>query len=92
MGTDLWAWVLIGAACSLAGMIYPFRRGFAGVASNAVAGMAGAVALGICSWMALHGSAHHRGDWTLAFAAAGALAAILLLHASYMWRLRAKRR
>ena len=86
------AWVLIGAACSLAGMIYPFRRGAMGLVVNAVVAIAGATALGAASWIALQGSAHERSVWSMTFAAVGALAAVVAVHLSYVLGLRARRR
>ena len=41
------AWVAIGAAASLAGMIWPFRRGALGVELNLLAGILGAILAGL---------------------------------------------
>ena len=80
--TDLLGWVIIGAAASLAGMIWPFLRGPTGALTNAVLGIVGAVTgAGVMLLV------FHRGPGSpicLAGAAAGAFAALLLGHAT--WR------
>ena len=91
MGNDLWGWALIGAACSVAGMIFPFRRGVVGVMANLIAGMVGALVLGAVGWALLHGVPHYSRSWALPFAAAGSLASILAIHLSYSLATRPKR-
>lgn len=88
---DLWAWAAIGAACSLVGMIHPFRRGVVGIAFNAVGGMAGAVLLGLLAWTAMDAAPLQRRLWCIPFAAAGAFGVIALMHYAYRHAVRARR-
>jgi uncharacterized membrane protein YeaQ/YmgE (transglycosylase-associated protein family) len=74
-------WGAIGAAASLAGMIWPFRRGTLGVVVNLVAGIAGALLGGVLSSVALRPAARQDGALTLFFAAAGALIVLGIVHA-----------
>jgi len=75
-GVDsLLGWVAIGAAASLAGMIWPFLRGGAGVVVKMLLGPLGAIAGGVIS----HAIApdESRAE-QLIFAAAGALVVLAL--------------
>ena len=87
IGTML-GWILIGAAASLAGMIWPFRRGAAGVVVNLVAGVLGALAGGLIGQFALSGARAEPAR--LLFAAVGALVALGLVHGAWIaasaWR------
>jgi len=83
------AWVVIGVAASLAGMVWPFRRGAAGVAVNMVAGAAGAIAAGLLSYLVLPSARPDSEPARLFFAALGALAALGLAHAAWTRRVHA---
>lgn len=82
MISDAMAWGAIGAAASLAGMMHPFWRGFAGVAANLAAGVAGAVVLGFVSSLAIADTLPHARPWHLFFAALGAIIALFGAHAT----------
>jgi uncharacterized membrane protein YeaQ/YmgE (transglycosylase-associated protein family) len=86
MMDDIFAWIAIGAAASLAGMIWPFRRGAAGIGANLAAGSVGAVALGLAS--SLFWRSPDQGHVRLLFAALGALVALLLAHGLWNRRVR----
>jgi hypothetical protein len=76
-------WIAIGAAASLAAMIWPFRRGVVGVVVNLCAGIGGAVAVALLSYLVVPLS-HGTGSGTrLLFAALGAIGALLLAHAAW---------
>jgi uncharacterized membrane protein YeaQ/YmgE (transglycosylase-associated protein family) len=77
-------WVCIGLAAAFGAWIWPFRRGFAGLALNATMGVLGAVGAALLAVsLGLLGS---PGDpLGLAVAAAGALA--LLVFAHVLWSL-----
>jgi len=84
-GTYLIAWVIIGAAASLAGMIWPFLRGATGVVGNVLLGVVGA----FCGAGIVQVVAHVGPGNPLCFAGAaiGAFAALLLGHATWRaWR------
>jgi uncharacterized membrane protein YeaQ/YmgE (transglycosylase-associated protein family) len=83
------AWMAIGVAASLAGMIWPFRRGVIGVIVNVVVGAAGAALVGLLSYAVLPGR-QHDSPARLSFAALGAIASLGLMHA--VWLRRALRR
>jgi len=78
------SWVLIGAAASLAGMIWPFRRGALGIVVNLIAGMLGAVVAGLLSYAVLPWGTHGDTPVRLLFAALGALAALGVAHAVWL--------
>jgi MFS family permease len=78
---SLLACAMIGAAASLAGMIWPFRRGALGVAVNLLIGIGGALAGGLLSYLVLPLGAHGDTPARLLFAALAALAALGLAHA-----------
>jgi uncharacterized membrane protein YeaQ/YmgE (transglycosylase-associated protein family) len=78
------AWVAIGAAASLAGMIWPFRRGALGVALNLLAGILGAILAGLLSYVVLPRSTHGETPARLTFAALGALTMLGLAHAEWL--------
>lgn len=82
-GASWFAWIVIGVAASLAGMIWPFRRGAIGVIANVVAGAAGAVLAGFASYAVLPWARHEDTPARLFFAALGAIAALGLVHAAY---------
>jgi hypothetical protein len=96
MTADTWlAWVAIGAAASLAGMIWAFRRGVLGVLANFVAGIGGAIAGGaigfevarhspVISGMAVPGIPAPAGPPQLFLAGLGAVIALLVLHVAWL--------
>jgi hypothetical protein len=96
MTADTWlAWVAIGAAASIAGMIWAFRRGVLGVLANLAAGIGGAIAGGaigdvvgrhspIISGMAIPGIPAPAGPPQLFFAALGAVIALIVLHLAWL--------
>lgn len=90
-GGDVLAWMAIGAGASLAGMIWPFRRGMVGVVVNLLAGIAGAIALGLVSHVLLPSTGGAR-PLRLLFAALGATVALLVAHAAWNWHVRDRRR
>src|SRR5579883_1224906 len=80
------AWIAIGAAASLAGMIWPFRRGTLGVVVNLLAGTSGAVIAGLVGCAALPEASTvggASGEACLFFAALGAVAALGIVHAAW---------
>ena len=83
-------WVLIGAAASLAGMIWAFRRGALGVVANLLAGMLGALAGGFLSDLVLPGPTHGGSPARLLFAAVGAVAVLAAVHLVWL-RIAARR-
>jgi uncharacterized membrane protein YeaQ/YmgE (transglycosylase-associated protein family) len=85
------AWIAIGAAASLAGMIWPFRRGALGVFANLLTGVAGALAGALLSHVALPRGIHGDSPARLLFAAVGALAALGFLHVVWTWMARRPR-
>jgi len=89
-GSDILAWMAIGAAASLAGMLWPFRRGAIGVVVNLAAGIAGAAVLGFASHVLLPSSGAR--PLRLLFAALGAIAALLAAHAVWNRHVRDRRR
>jgi uncharacterized membrane protein YeaQ/YmgE (transglycosylase-associated protein family) len=93
VATDaLLAWAAIGAAASLAGMIWPFRRGVLGIVVNLLAGVTGAVVSGVLSYVVLPAGTHGDTPARLFFAALGALAALGLVHAAWTRAAATKRR
>jgi hypothetical protein len=77
---DALAWAAIGAAGGLAGMTHPFPRGVVGVMFNLAAGVAGAMVVGAVGALAMKGELARPREWSLCFAALGALAAVLVAH------------
>ena len=77
------AWIAIGAAASLAGMIWPFRRGAAGVVVNLLAGAAGAVLAGLSSYAFLPAQGGASDPARLFYAALGAIASLGIVHAAW---------
>jgi hypothetical protein len=75
---EVLAWIAIGVAASLGGMIWPFRRGAAGIAMNIGVAATGAVGLALLGDAIL--PLQHRGPLRLLFAALGAVGALLLAH------------
>ena len=105
MSVDTWlAWAAIGAAASLAGMIWVFRRGVLGVLANLAAGIAGAVAGGaigsavsprwqsVVSGPAIPGIPAPAGPPQLFLAGLGAILALVILHLAWMGAIRTRRR
>jgi hypothetical protein len=80
MTSDLVGWICIGLAAAIAGWIWPFRRGVAGVAVNVVTAIAGAVGLPL---LAAGARVVRSVDdpVCLALAAVGAIAALAVVHA-----------
>jgi uncharacterized membrane protein YeaQ/YmgE (transglycosylase-associated protein family) len=83
-GDTVLGWVAIGAAASLAGMIWPFRRGVLGIIVNLVAGTAGAVLVALASYIVFPAGSHGETPARLWFAALGALAALGVVHAAWL--------
>lgn len=81
------ALIAIGAAASLAGMIWPFPRGPLGVALNFAAGIVGALVGGLLGFAVVRPGAGATPDRML-FAAAGALVVLLAIHAVALRRAR----
>jgi uncharacterized membrane protein YeaQ/YmgE (transglycosylase-associated protein family) len=79
-------WIAIGAAASLAGMIWPFRRGALGVVLNLVMGVGGALVAALFSYFAVPAGQPRETGTRLFFAAVGALAALVIVH--FAWRRR----
>jgi uncharacterized membrane protein YeaQ/YmgE (transglycosylase-associated protein family) len=90
--SSLFAWIAIGAAASLAGMIWPFRRGLTGVIVNLVVGAGGAVLVALLSYAVLPRSSDPLTTARLLFAAVGAIAALGLTHAVWLRQVDRKRR
>jgi uncharacterized membrane protein YeaQ/YmgE (transglycosylase-associated protein family) len=74
-------WVGIGLGASIAGMIWPFRRGAAGVVLNAFIGIGGAIVgaviggvLRVYAW---------NNSTSFLFAAVGAIGALIIAHVIY---------
>jgi uncharacterized membrane protein YeaQ/YmgE (transglycosylase-associated protein family) len=78
-GEVLLAWIAIGLAGSIAGWIWPFRRGLSGIVINAVAAMGGAVVFGLLG-CGLGFYTLARAGTSLLFAAIGCVVALLLAH------------
>jgi uncharacterized membrane protein YeaQ/YmgE (transglycosylase-associated protein family) len=78
---DALAWIAIGAAAGLGGMIHPVRFGYAGVLLDLFAGIVGAVVAGLIGFATVGHMVHARLVCML-FAAAGALLALLVTHAT----------
>jgi uncharacterized membrane protein YeaQ/YmgE (transglycosylase-associated protein family) len=87
MSTAPWfAWIVIGVAASLAGMVWPFRRGALGIAANIASGVVGAIAGGLVSYWLLPWSRQGNTSARLFFAALGALTCLVALHVAYRRR------
>ncbi len=92
MTADVWyGWVAIGAAASLAGMVWPFQRGATGVAANMCASIVGAVALPLPSYLVVHSSTRHATEIRLLFAAFGAILGLAVLHLAWTRALAGRR-
>jgi uncharacterized membrane protein YeaQ/YmgE (transglycosylase-associated protein family) len=79
---DWVSWVVIGAAASLAGMIWPFLRGTRGVLSNMLLGASGGIVGGAV--VAVGSSSHGRSPMCLAGAAVGSVVGLTVGH--LLWR------
>jgi len=77
----VFGWVAIGTAASLAAMIWPFRCGALGVAVNIAAGVGGAIAVALSSYLVVPSPSAQDGPVRLLFAAIGAIASLCLVHA-----------
>ena len=80
----LLAWIGIGLAASIAAMIWPMRRGVAGIAINATIGIGGALSLGLLGHF-LHLYGRLASAQSFFFAAVGAILALTISHISW-WR------
>jgi hypothetical protein len=90
-----YAWFAIGAAASLGGMIWAFRRGVLGLVANFAAGIGGGLVGGalaharhpehVLNGPAIPGIPAPAGPFNLFFAALGAISALVVLHVA--WRL-----
>jgi uncharacterized membrane protein YeaQ/YmgE (transglycosylase-associated protein family) len=89
-GDILLGFVAIGAAASIAGMIWPFRRGYLGIVVNFLAGVTGAIVGPLLSFLILPWARGHDTPARLFFAALGAIAALCGVH--LVWNRRARRR
>ncbi len=88
---DWYSWAAIGAAASLGGMIWAFRRGVFGVLANFAAGIGGALLGGslaqassphtLLRGPAIPGIPAPAGPSPLFFAGVGAIVALLVMHA-----------
>ena len=81
---DVWAWVALGLAASLAGMILPFRRGLFGVVVNIASSVAGALAGALFSYVVMPYSRAGDTPARLYFAVVGALAVIVIVHFAWL--------
>jgi hypothetical protein len=101
MTAEAWySWAAIGVAASLGGMIWAFRRGVLGVMANFAAGIGGALVGGVLAAStsphkllrgpAIPGIPSPAGPSPFLFAGVGAVAALLLLHITWLallsWR------
>jgi uncharacterized membrane protein YeaQ/YmgE (transglycosylase-associated protein family) len=75
-------WLAIGIAASLAGMIFPFRRGTVGIAMNVMSGAAGALIAPLLSYFVIPAQQPDT-PLRLAFAAFGAFAGLGVAHFGY---------
>ena len=73
------SWIAIGLGASIAAWMWPFRRGVSGLVINALAAVAGAVALGLLGRL-LGFDAPGVGTRSLIFSALGAVGALVLVH------------
>lgn len=91
MSPDAWlSWAEIGAAASLGGMIWAFRRGVLGLVANFAAGIGGALIGGVLAEAthshrilpgpAIPGIPAPAGPSPLFFAGVGAIAALVVVH------------
>jgi uncharacterized membrane protein YeaQ/YmgE (transglycosylase-associated protein family) len=79
---NLAAWIAIGFLASVVAMIWPFRRGFSGIAINAFVGIVGAVAFAVLGYS--FGLYWFTAPVSLGVAALGAIAALALTHFTYV--------
>ncbi len=84
--TDIVAWMALGLAASLAGMILPFQRGLVGVLVNIASSVLGALAGGLFSYVLLPSSRAGDSPARLFFAVVGGLGAIVVVHFAYFRR------
>ncbi len=87
-GAETWfGWIAIGLAASLAGMIWPFRRGAIGVVANVLAAVVGAVCVPLASYLVLpltNGADRHEAPARLVLSAVGALFGLAVAHIAWM--------
>jgi len=84
MNTDMvLGWAAIGMAASLAGMIWPFRRGAVGVVANLLVGEIGALVAGLICYVYLPWARQEHAYASLFFAALGAIAALGIAHIAH---------
>jgi uncharacterized membrane protein YeaQ/YmgE (transglycosylase-associated protein family) len=89
MGGDMvLGWVAIGMAASLAGMIWPFRRGAIGVIANLLVGETGALVAGLVCYTLLPRDGQEHAYASLLYAAIGAFAALGIAHVVHAGRAR----
>jgi uncharacterized membrane protein YeaQ/YmgE (transglycosylase-associated protein family) len=77
---DLVAWVCIGITAAIAGWIWPFRRGVAGIAVNILTAIAGAIAVPLLG-VTVRLAKSVDDPKCLALAAIGAVLALAIVHA-----------
>ena len=82
MSRDALASMVIGLGASLAGMIYPFRRGILGVIANISAAVLGALGGSFAAGPLLVHQ-HEAAALRLFFAALGAISGMAIVHAVY---------
>lgn len=104
MSADTWfAWVAIGVAAAIAGMVWAFRRGVAGILANLAAGIAGALAGGVIghaiaphgqnvSGPAVPGIPAPSGPPELFLSGLGAVLALVVIHLVWNLAVATKRR
>jgi uncharacterized membrane protein YeaQ/YmgE (transglycosylase-associated protein family) len=84
MGGDMvLGWVAIGMAASLAGMIWPFRRGAIGVVANFLVGESGALVAGLICYVLLSRGGQEHAYASLLYSAIGAFAALGIAHVAH---------
>lgn len=85
-------WIAIGAAASLAAMIWPFRRGAMGVFINFAAGIGGAIGVALLSYLVVPTSHARNTTERLFYAAVGSIAALCAVHAAWSRHARVRHR
>ncbi|MGH7293822.1 MAG: hypothetical protein ACRELB_02760 [Polyangiaceae bacterium] len=80
--TAVLGWIALGLAASIAALIWPFRRGAAGVVWNVFLGVSGSL-VGVAGSYLVTETAGPEAPERLCFAAVGAIAALVLAHAAW---------